>query len=160
MRNIHQNFRRVVIYMGFAVVFIVAFSLVVYFSAPSHKRTKGFFFAIIGSAIILLFIAMIVAHELSHGKHPLYSNESVFFMFIFMYIIGLIPARIATKKGRSFFFWWIYGMLLFLPAMIHSIIIKPTEESQIENGDYKKCPYCAEMIKREAKVCRYCGRDV
>lgn len=27
-------------------------------------------------------------------------------------------------------------------------------------GETKVCPHCAEHIKRAAKVCRYCGRDV
>lgn len=30
----------------------------------------------------------------------------------------------------------------------------------IGRSNDRKCPHCAEQIKREAKVCRFCGRDV
>jgi RNA polymerase subunit RPABC4/transcription elongation factor Spt4 len=33
------------------------------------------------------------------------------------------------------------------------------ERQQIAEG-LKKCPHCAELIKPDAKVCRYCGRDM
>lgn len=29
-----------------------------------------------------------------------------------------------------------------------------------EGGETKVCPFCAESVKKAAKVCRYCGRDL
>jgi hypothetical protein len=78
-------------------------------------------------------------------------------------LLGLIPAMIASSKGRSFIGWWIYGALLFLIALVHSLIIREdpdvTEKRLLEKG-LVKCPSCAEAIKPEAVVCKHCGRDI
>ncbi len=74
-------------------------------------------------------------------------------------IMGSIPAFIAKSKGRSFFLWWMYGLVLFIFAIIHSLLLKPTEQKLLSDG-MKKCPFCAEIIKPEARICKYCRSEV
>ena len=78
-------------------------------------------------------------------------------------VIGLIPAAIAKNKGHSFIFWWIFGTFIFIVALPVAILMKPDtaaiEQSKLREG-MKKCPFCAELIKLEANVCKHCCREL
>lgn len=77
--------------------------------------------------------------------------------------LGAIPAIIAKGKGRNFAVWYIYGVLLFIVALIHSLVISKDPEQKAkemqENG-YVECPFCKEFVKKGASVCPHCRNDV
>jgi hypothetical protein len=91
-------------------------------------------------------------------------TEQAWIFLIVCAMLGMIPAAIAKSKGRSVFLWWIYGTYLFIVALPHALLMKPSvqaiEREKLASGDSRRCPFCAEIVKRQAVVCRYCGRDL
>lgn len=79
-------------------------------------------------------------------------------------IVSLIVAAIADSKELSVSGWWFYALLLAPIAFLHVLFAAPNQaqldKRAIAVGESRKCPHCAEIVKAEAKVCRYCGRDI
>ena len=81
-------------------------------------------------------------------------------MWLYAVVLGVIPGVIARSKGRDFFPWYVYGVLLFIVALVHSLVLPPTSEATAAREGQqgrRPCPQCAEFIMREAHICRFCG---
>jgi len=80
-----------------------------------------------------------------------------------MCLCGLITGIIGSNKGRSGFLWFVIGFLLAPLGIVLALVIKKDnqtlESKAIALGTQKKCPFCAELIKNEAIICKHCNRE-
>lgn len=86
-------------------------------------------------------------------------QEAIIWAVIWL-LLGVGAAIIAHNKGRSFVLWLIIGTLGGFIALIVVAALPSIDQHPGRSRDYRKCPYCAELVRREAIRCRHCQADI
>lgn len=88
----------------------------------------------------------------------------VIFSIIIWIILSVVIGLWNESRGNSFFIGLLLSLLL--SPLIGLLIVGVTgknekylNEKAIQSGELKKCLYCAELVKKEAKICKHCGKE-
>lgn len=94
------------------------------------------------------------------------TDELTFLWYIYLWVaLSAIGAAIAYQRGRSAVGAGII-CLAFSPVVGIPIALildrddEVLEARKLNNKAVQRCPSCAELVKRAARVCRYCGTDL
>lgn len=84
------------------------------------------------------------------------------------YLVGCMVAapvlvNVSARAGASSVGAGMVAMLIPVVALVLVLSRKNSEQLAISNGahgDFRKCPFCAEAVRREAKKCKHCGSEL
>lgn len=81
------------------------------------------------------------------------------------FVASIIVSVIANNRGRDWLRW--FGISVLISPLFAGILVlvMPSLKvghapASVEDGTGRKCPMCAETIRREAVKCRFCGSEL
>jgi hypothetical protein len=84
-------------------------------------------------------------------------------MFIIgWFVFSIAVGYFATSKGRDPGRWFVIALIIspLIAGILLLISQDISEQEALKDGQLKKCPHCAENVKKEAIKCKHCGADL
>ena len=82
----------------------------------------------------------------------------IFFIavFIIYIVIAHYTGKIADQKGYSYGGFFLFSLIVPLIALLIASFLGISSDSD----NNRKCPFCAEYVKKEAIICKHCKKNL
>jgi uncharacterized membrane protein (DUF485 family) len=108
--------------------------------------------------IVIIALAIFISWQIGKFIGKRLSQTAGLIIGIVLILCGFtlfiaIPCIIYSKNNKD--------KSLDLELKINNNVNSNTKRQlNVQDTDIKECPYCAETIKKNAKVCRFCNREI
>jgi hypothetical protein len=107
---------------------------------------------------LLFFVATIIVAVVAKKR-----GRAWWAYALFCLVVGFIMVPLVARAGGTGMNAAVGAFLVPLAALVFLLSSNTSEAVAVEKGEhgaFRKCPFCAEPIRREAVKCKHCGSAV